>query len=252
MSFKAFIAALAGAACVSAHGYVEQITIKNRSFPGYNPSNAPWTPNQNSIGWENWATDTGFVSAKNLQSADIICHIKGKNAPKLAKVKAGGTVSLRWTSWPSSHHGPIIDYIADCHGNCKTVDKAKLEWAKIAEKGQLSLGSGAGNPGKWADDLLFETGMTWNVKIPANLAPGQYVLRHEIIALHEGHLQGGAQFYPQCISIKVTGSGKQVPQGGVVGTSLYKMNDPGVYHNIYNDENKPTYKIPGPAKWQYA
>lgn len=132
------------------------------------------------------------------------------------------------------------------------MDKRTLEWVKIAERGMLSLGSGSGQPGKWADDLLFESDMTWKVKIPANLAPGQYVLRHEIIALHEGDRAGGAQFYPQCVSLKVTGKGTQVLPAGTVGTQLYKSTDPGVYYNIYNDERRPTYKIPGPAKWQLA
>lgn len=211
-----------------------------------------WTAVQDSFGWQNWATDTGFVSASKLQTPDIVCHINGKNAPKAAAIKAGDTVSLRWTSWPESHHGPVIDYIADCHGDCNTVDKNTLEWVKIAERGQISLGEGGGSTGKWADDLLFETDMTWKVKIPAQLASGQYVLRHEIIALHEGNVNNGAQFYPQCVSLKVTGAGKQVPQGGVIGTKLYTATDPGVLYNIYNDEKQPKYKIPGPALWQYA
>ncbi|KXJ91409.1 glycoside hydrolase [Microdochium bolleyi] len=252
MYAKGILVALAGAVCVAAHGFIEKITIGGKGFDGYNPSNAPWTPNQGSIGWENWATDTGFVSAKNLQNPDIICHIRGKNAPRIAKIKAGGTISLKWTSWPQSHHGPVIDYIADCRGDCRTVDKSKLEWVKIAEMGQLELGRGSGSTGRWADDLLFGSDMTWKVRIPKQLAPGQYVLRHEIIALHEGHLDGGAQFYPQCVSLKVTGAGKQVIQGGVVGTKLYKQSDPGVFYNIYNDERMPKYKIPGPAKWKYA
>jgi len=42
-----------------------------------------------------------------------------------------------------------------------------------------------------------ENGFSWNVKIPSSLAPGSYVLRHEIIGLHSAGSSNGAQNYPQ-------------------------------------------------------
>ena len=53
--------------------------------------------------------------------------------------------------WPDSHYGPIIDYITNCDSDCTMVDKTQLEWVKITEVGQLSLGPGGGTPGHWAD-----------------------------------------------------------------------------------------------------
>lgn len=82
--------------------------------------------------------------------------------------------------------------------------------------------------------------------IPASIAPGNYILRHEIIALHGAYDVGGAQFYPQCINLEITGSGSSVPSG-VVASSLYTPDEPGVHYNIYNDETSPSYPIPGPA-----
>lgn len=38
---------------------------------------------------------------------------------------------------------------------------------------------------------------SWPVKIPSSLAPGNYVIRHEIIALHAAGSSNGAQNYPQ-------------------------------------------------------
>lgn len=70
------------------------------------------------------------------------------------------------------------------------------------------------------------------------------MLRHEMIALHEGAQANGAQMYPQCINIEVTGSGSKLP-GGVAGTALYSASEKGIKFDIYkpNDE----YPIPGPA-----
>jgi hypothetical protein len=42
-----------------------------------------------------------------------------------------------------------------------------------------------------------ENGFSWNVKVPSSLAPGSYVLRHEIIGLHSAGNPNGAQNYPQ-------------------------------------------------------
>lgn len=86
--------------------------------------------------------------------------------------------------------------------------------------------------------------------IPKNLKAGNYVLRHEIIALHGASSDNGAQLYPQCLNIKVSGSGSVAPAGGVAGTSLYKRTDPGILFNVYN--NPTSYTIPGPALWTAA
>lgn len=248
MATSLLLVALGGAAAVSAHGYVTEIVMNGQSHVGYNPTIAPWEPEQDSIGWQNWATDTGFVNGFQLQDPDIICHLNSTNAPITGTVAAGSDISLRWSAWAESHHGPVIDYIANCHGDCATVDKTTLEFVKIAEQGQYELGEGAGLTGYWAADTLFETDLTWVVTIPESLAPGNYILRHELIALHEGFKEGSAQFYPQCINLEVTGNGTDTPEG-VLGTELYKSDDPGIFFNIYNDETGPEYIIPGPPLW---
>lgn len=52
------------------------------------------------------------------------------------------------------------------------------------------------------------------------------------IALHSAGTEGGAQNYPQCFNLQVTGSGSDVP-AGVLGTKLYSPTDPGILVNIY-------------------
>ncbi|KAH7305952.1 glycoside hydrolase [Stachybotrys elegans] len=249
MSRSALAAALFGAATVSAHGWIRTITIGSDTYTGYNPTIAPWQAVQDSIAWQNWATDTGFVpsTAESLASSDINCHLDSVNAIKSATVAAGSEVKLDWTSWPASHKGPIMDYMARCENDdCLTVDKETLKWFKIAEMGQLELGAGNGTVGYWADDVLAETDWVWTVTIPADLAPGSYVLRHELLSLHSAYDEGGAQFYPQCINLVVTGNGTESPEG-VLGPELYTSTDPGVIYNVYNDEMSPEYQIPGPS-----
>ncbi|KAL7627350.1 hypothetical protein AAE478_001542 [Parahypoxylon ruwenzoriense] len=246
---SAVLATLASAITVSAHGHVVTVSIDGTSYQGFDPTSAPYGPQPDSITWSNGATDNGFVLSSALQDPDIICHLDATNAALSAPVAAGGDVSITWNQWPDSHKGPVIDYLADCGGDCSTVDKTTLKWFKISEMGQLELGSGSGTTGKWADDLIIENGLTWKVKIPASIKAGNYVLRHELIALHEGLTEGKAQMYPQCINLQITGSGTQSPEG-VVGTQLYTATEAGILHNVYNDEKLSSasdYKIPGPA-----
>ena len=75
---------------------------------------------------------------------------------------------------------------------------------------------------------------------------GHYVFRHEIIACHGCASLNGAQNYPFCLNIDVTGSGTANPTG-TVASSLYDENDPGIYFNPY--VTMTSYEIPGPALW---
>ena len=48
-------------------------------------------------------------------------------------------------------------------------------------------------------------------KIPVELAPGDYLVRAEVVALHTAQSAGGAQFYMSCYQITVAGSGSLAP-----------------------------------------
>ena len=98
--------------------------------------------------------------------------------------------------------------------------------------------------------LLIDNNNTRSVTIPSGLS-GNFVLRNEIIALHSAENQDGAQNYPMCVNIQISGSGTKHPckQGAACsrGTALYKANDPGILIDIYSAIS--SYKIPGPALW---
>lgn len=108
------VSALAGLAAyvanVSAHGYVTGADVDGTYWGGYlvaynyNPS----PPEV--IGWKETAADLGYVSPSLYATGDIICHLNATNAALSATVEAGKTVTMEWSSWPESHHGPVIDY----------------------------------------------------------------------------------------------------------------------------------------------
>ena len=65
--------------------------------------------------------------------------------------------------------------------------------------------------------------------LPNEIAPGDYLVRHEIIALHLAVTQGGAEFYPSCTQIRVGGSQTGTPNQTVSFPGAYNDNDPGIY-----------------------
>ncbi|CCC12587.1 hypothetical protein SMACR_06994 [Sordaria macrospora] len=240
---KSLLTVLAGAASVAAHGHVSNVVINGDSYQGYDINSFPYMASPPIVvGWTASNTDNGFVAPDAFSSADIICHRNSANAKGHAVVKAGDKISIQWDTWPESHHGPVIDYLANCGtAGCETVDKTALEFFKIDEVGLID---GSAAPGKWGSDQLIENGNSWLVQIPSNIAPGFYVLRHEIIALHSANEANGAQNYPQCFNIQVTGTGTDKP-AGVKGTALYTPNDAGILFNIY--QSMTSYPVPGPA-----
>lgn len=238
---------LSSAAMVAGHGYVSGAVVDGTYHGGFLVNSYNYMEEvPANIGWAEKATDLGFIDGSGYSSPDIICHKEATPGAISAEVKAGGKVELQWTEWPESHHGPVITYMANCNGDCSKVDKTTLKFFKIAEAGLID---DSNVPGKWATDELIANNNSATVTIPSAIAAGNYVLRHEIIGLHSAGEENGAQNYPQCLNLKVTGGGSDAPDG-VLGTALYKATDPGIKISIYTAMD--SYKIPGPALYTGA
>jgi cellulase len=114
-------------------------------------------------------------------------------------------------------------------------------WTKIFEEGL--------NNGVWAIKKFIDNKGKITVKLP-NVEDGEYLIRPEMIALHEGNRAKGAQFYNGCGQIKVTGGSVALPSSGTDMTKAYSATDPGVLFNMYGGAT--TYPIPGPKVWDGA
>ncbi|KAJ5082618.1 hypothetical protein N7532_011661 [Penicillium argentinense] len=240
-------AILGSAALVAGHGYVSGAVVDGTYYGGFIVDTYNYeTDFPDTIGWSEDATDLGFVDGSSYSSSDIICHKDASPGKISASVKAGGSVELQWTDWPESHHGPVITYLANCNGDCASVDKTSLKFFKIDEGGLID---DSNVPGTWASDNLISNNNSRTITIPSSIESGNYVLRHEIIALHSAGNANGAQNYPQCLNLKVTDGGSDSPEG-TLGTALYKNTDPGIKVNIY--QSMSSYTIPGPALYTGA
>ncbi|GAP92271.2 putative murein transglycosylase [Rosellinia necatrix] len=241
MSLKAFLVAAACATVVQAHGTVSGFVTDGKWNQGFLLEYYYLVKNGGTLpaisAWYAENLDNGFVEPNNFGTSDIDCHINAKPGSSTASVKAGGSIDFQWTVWPHDL-GPVMTYVANCNGDCASVDKTALRWVKIDEEGYDTTTK------TWAAAKMINNNNTWTTTVPSTLAAGNYIFRHETIALHGASSLNGAQSYPQCFNIAITGSGTDNPTG-TLGINLYKADDPGILFNPYTTFT--SYTIPGPA-----
>ncbi|KAH6640929.1 glycosyl hydrolase family 61-domain-containing protein [Chaetomium tenue] len=195
---------------------------------------------------------------QNVNDANMACNaniqIKDNN---VIRIPAGARVGAWWQheiggpSGPNdpdnpiaaSHKGPISVYLAKV-SNAASASASGQQWFKIAERGV--------NNGVWAVDEMISNNGWHYFDVPSCVAPGQYLMRVELLALHSASSAGGAQFYMECAQVEITGSGTNSGSNFVSFPGAYPANHPGIVVSIYDSTGKPTmngrtYQIPGPA-----
>jgi AA9 family protein len=110
---------------------------------------------------------------------------------------------------------------------CFQADPRSAVWFKVHQDGLRSGGTWGATP------LMAANNAGYKFTIPQCLAPGSYLVRHELVALHAAWAYPGAQFYPSCFQVRVTGSGTARPSGLVSFPGAYKATDPGVVFDVY-------------------
>ncbi|KAJ3053477.1 Esterase/lipase/thioesterase [Rhizophlyctis rosea] len=262
MKFLLATLAIAPIASVFAHGIVSEATLDGKTYPGwnFNSDNYIQPPPQRIF-----RKVPGNGPVCDITLIDLQCNgytagnFATAPAALSAPVTAGSTVSLKWTLWPDTHFGSTATYLAKCPGDCSTYSPGTAAvWFKIAEAGKISYGTGGlqGRKDKWATDA-FVTGAPYTFTIPKSLANGNYIVRHEITALHGAYAytagkdgcSQGIQYYPSCFQITVTGGGSATGPANKVSIPGYiTPSSPGVVYDGYKNEGSP-YPIPGPAVW---
>jgi cellulase len=100
----------------SAHGFVTGLTIASKFTPGSDPVWFYYDHKPDTAGWDALNQDIGFVEPAKAGTSDVNCH-KNATAGKLyASANPGDEIVFSWNTWPDSHKGPIINYLAPCNG----------------------------------------------------------------------------------------------------------------------------------------
>ncbi|KAJ2722263.1 hypothetical protein GGI07_003409, partial [Coemansia sp. Benny D115] len=137
------------------------------------------------------------------------------------------------------HNGPCLVYMAPAESN----GEGEV-WFKIFEEGYHE------NDDSWCIKTLNDNDGKLEVTIPADLAPGDYLMRGEIIAMHNIDDAPGPEFYPNCLKLTVSGTGTAVPKGVAIPGEYAKPEYDSTFEfNIYDNKNTE-FVIPGPPVYE--
>jgi hypothetical protein len=243
-TFSAAAALAVLAPLVSAHGYLRYAEIDGTRYDG---------PVPNQGGGQFAIRSVNSVDpVKGASNPELNCgHGSTADASLVAEANPGSVIKFNWSNgeggaWPHNT-GPILTYMAPCgDGGCATFNPSSAEFFKIDEKGRHD---GTGN---WFQADIFQNfDATTDATIPHNLPAGEYIVRHEIIGLHLGNQQGGAEFYPSCFQVRLgqsEGRSASLPPAdeSVTFPGGYSDEDPGIFvPNVYDPNS--AYVFPGPA-----
>ncbi|KIJ64230.1 carbohydrate-binding module family 1 protein [Hydnomerulius pinastri MD-312] len=248
-SRSALLSILALAIGANAHTYVWSVWVNGVDQGTGNGIRMPGYNGPPGIGYAN-------SPVRDLNSIDLRCNVLGDIPnPTTIPVAPGDIVTLEW------HHNNRTaqdDIIATSHKGASNIylspyPPTNTSWVKIQEEGETA-------PGVWyvAGKLNDRAGKQ-DVRIPEGLAPGNYLLRSELLALHEAdvahdvNMNRGTQIYISCVQLQITGSGTVTLPDGVGFPGAYHDSDPGIVFNIYTTVPASTlYPIPGPTVWAGA
>ncbi|KAJ7595353.1 glycosyl hydrolase family 61-domain-containing protein [Mycena floridula] len=231
---------------VSAHGFVYIVSVDGKAFTGNIPDEHP---SKASVIREVSAQDP----VKGATNPSVNCGNNAQIAAQTADALPGSVLSFDWreadlANWPHNT-GPMLTYMASCGSvSCSSFNSSDANWFKIDQVGLKSDGV------SWYQEDLM-SGMTASVMIPTTLAAGEYLVRHEIIALHlaQADTIGGAEFYPSCTQLHVGGNQTGLPDPSelVKLPGAYKDTDPGIEIDPYSIQNGE-YPFPGPGVAKFA
>jgi len=165
-------------------------------------------------------------------------------ANRKCPVEAGSTVGLQWHHTSNTadddilaptHLGPCLVYLA------KSETGEGPVWFKIFEDGYDE------STQKWCVDKLLANKGLLTVTLPTDIAPGNYLLRGEIFALHGANVINGVQPYVGCAELTVSSSGSAEPKGVSI-PGVYTSSDAGLFISIY--QPFAPYVIPGPPIYE--
>lgn len=231
----------AGLSLVSAHGTVQSFTANGVEY---------YAPRSNEVvdSPVRMVTD---VSPSKIDSPDMACGPSAaKTAALTAKVTAGSTIEFTWRSGDPSQNwvhqkGPVMTYMGKCSGAAADCAGEGMQWFKIDEQGFLPNGD-------WTQ-TNYNRNESTSAVVPAGIANGDYLIRHEIIALHNLP----AEFYVSCTQVTVDG-GSSDGAMKVGGANLaafpgaYSAGDKGVTTDVFSNFQPDAYVFPGPPLFKSA
>ena len=186
---------------------------------------------------------------KGIESKDMGCGVNGENGvARVCPVDAGSVITFEYRTWPDasqpgaidiSHKGPCAVYMKKVDDASASNNCAGPGWFKIFQE---DYDSGSK---KWCTEKLIDNDGHLSVKLPSDIQGGHYLLRPELLALHQADKSpADPQFYVGAAQIFVNGEGTAVPTDtvSIPGYVSMEKNNAAMTFNIWN----PVMALPFP------
>ncbi|KAL4891823.1 glycosyl hydrolase family 61-domain-containing protein [Aspergillus ambiguus] len=190
-----------------------------------------------------------------LTSRDIACGYDGEKAVSRAcPAKASSLLTFEFREYPDatepgsidiSHKGPCAVYMKKVDDATADNNAAGDGWFKIWHLGYDSAAQ------KWCTEKLIDNNGFLSVHIPADISAGYYLVRPELLALHNADaVPPDPQFYVGCAQLFVQSDGAAQPSTVSIGEDTYHIGIPGLTFNIYDQPLQLPYPMFGPPVYQ--
>ncbi|TQN72182.1 putative endo-beta-1,4-glucanase D [Colletotrichum shisoi] len=240
---KLFTAALALASAANAHTLFSELYINGES---QGDATCIRMPKEG---------DTATSPVAGLTNQDMACGKDGQIAAAYTCAAPGSAkLTFEFRQWPDkrqegsidpSHKGPCAVYIKKVD-DIATSAAAGPGWFKIWDEGYDE------STQQWCVDKLIDNKGLLTVELPSGLPAGYYLVRPEVLALHQAVSLKDPQYYVGCAQIYI----QDGPSGSLEIPSEYAVSipgyvdgsEPGNTFNLYDNPQFP-YPVPGPKPY---
>ncbi|RDL39856.1 uncharacterized protein BP5553_04196 [Venustampulla echinocandica] len=188
----------------------------------------------------------------DLASSDMACGFDGtKGVARVCSTNRAAKLNFVFREYADASQPGALDPIhkGPCAVYMKNVKSAINDpatgdgWFKIWDEGYDQTTS------QWCTEKLMQNNGVLSAQIPDNLAGGYYLVRPELLALHQSDKNPpNPQFYLGCAQIFINSTATALPKDTVKIPGYTNISDPAVLFNIYT-LNLP-YHTPGPGAYK--
>lgn len=188
-------------------------------------------------------------------SPNMACGANGeKGVARVCPAKSGSSMTLNFRDWPDgsqpgsldkSHMGPCAVYMKKVDNSAADNNAAGPGWFKIFEEDYDN------STAQWCTSKIMANDGKLSVKLPTDIAGGYYLVRPELLALHEADKNPpDPQFYVGCAQIFLESTGSAVPKDTVSIPGHVDMQHPAMTFGVWNRPKQISFPQFGPSTYQ--
>lgn len=182
----------------------------------------------------------------------MISGVNGQNGvPRVCSANAGSKITFEYRFWPDGSQPGAIDksHKGPCAVYMKKVDSAVNDQATGDGWFNIYKDNYDAAAGLWCTEKLIPNNGHLTVTIPSDLEGGYYLIRPELLALHQADkTPPDPQFYVGCAQVFLKSRGSAKPKDTVSIPGYVDMSLPAMTYSVWTVPLKPFTPI-GPSTY---